>query len=160
MDPSQKANRLAAILITGLLVGTLDITAAIIHFIIPTYRNPILIFQYIASGMISREAAFAGGLGTAALGLAAHYFIATCWTALYYFAYPTVSRAIPNKVWAGLSYGVVVWLVMNLVVLPSFLITAYPLKLTTSSIIGVLILMVAVGLPVSFRATRFYSISK
>ena len=144
-----------AILLTGLLVGTLDAGAAIVNFIIPAWRNPIRIFQYIASGVFGRDIAFADPLVMPLLGLIFHYIIAVSWTAAYFLAYPKLKLVWKNTVLGGVAYGAVVWALMNLIVLPLSRVPAGPLRLAPS-ITGMLILMVMVGLPVAFRANHFY----
>jgi hypothetical protein len=146
---------LITILLTGLLVGTLDAAAAVIQFIIPTWRNPVRIFEFIASGVFGTNA-FSGGPVMAVIGLLFHYFIATAWTSLFFTVYPRIPWLAKNKVTGGLVYGVLIWLMMNLVILPLSNVPHFPVRMTNAGI-GMLILMFAVGLPVSFRAHKYYS---
>ena len=143
------------ILVTGLLVGTLDAGAAVIQFIIPTMRNPVRIFEYIASGVFGMKA-FSGGAVMAVMGLSFHYFIATAWTSLFFTVYPRIPWLAKNKVAGGLLYGVFIWLMMNLVILPLSNVPQFPIRVTGAAI-GVLILMLVVGLPISLRANKYYS---
>jgi hypothetical protein len=55
----------------GLLVGTLDKLSAIVNFKIATGKDPVLIFQYIASGVFGKEA-YIGSL-MPVLGLIFHF---------------------------------------------------------------------------------------
>jgi hypothetical protein len=78
------------------------------------------VLQYIASGLFGMGS-FQGGLKTAGIGALLHYFIAFVVGAVYYAAsikLPTLHK-YPVK-W-GLTYGVVVHLVVNYVVLHSLL---------------------------------------
>ena len=143
------------ILITGLLVGTLDAAAAVIQFIIPTPRNPMRIFEYIASGVFGTNA-FSGGPVMAVMGLFFHYFIATAWTSLFFTVYPRIPWLAKNKVVSGLLYGVVIWLMMNLVILPLTNVPHIPIRVTGAAI-GMIILMLVVGLPISLRTNKYYS---
>ena len=104
------------ILWSGLLVGTLDAVAAIINYCIPTVRNPVRIFQYIASGVFGMNA-FSDGMLMPILGLIFHYFISTFWTLLFFLLYPKINWLGKSWIISGLGYGVFVWLAMNLVVL-------------------------------------------
>ncbi|HET8647044.1 MAG TPA: hypothetical protein VFO85_16225, partial [Vicinamibacteria bacterium] len=82
-----------AILLGGLVAGTMDITAAILLYArrgVP----PLRILQSVASGLLGR-AAFTGGVPTAALGLALHFFIATTAAAVYVLA----ARRLPLARW-------------------------------------------------------------
>jgi hypothetical protein len=138
-----------ALLYGSLVVGILDLADAFIFFGLRGAR-PIRILQSIASGLLGR-AAFSGGLRTAVLGAALHFFIAFVVVATFFVAsrYLAVLRRFP--VWSGLMYGVVVYLVMNFVVLPlsaagrgSF---AWPVVAN-----GLIIHMLGVGLPSSLFA--------
>jgi hypothetical protein len=132
-----------------LVVGILDAADALIFFGLRGAK-PIRIFQSIASGLLGR-AAFSGGVRTAMLGAALHFFIAFMIVATFFLA----SRRIPilrrSPVWSGLIYGIAVYLVMNLVVLPlsaagrgSF---SWPVVAN-----GLIIHMLGVGLPTSLFA--------
>jgi uncharacterized membrane protein YagU involved in acid resistance len=144
-----------AILLTGLLAGTLDITAAIIQFCIPTPRNPVRIFEFIASGVFGTSA-FSTGPVMAFLGLVFHYFIAIAWTSVFFTLYPRIPWLAHNKVLGGLLYGIIVWLMMNLVILPLSNVPHFPIRFP-QALIGVAILMIAIGLPISLRASKYYS---
>jgi hypothetical protein len=142
------------ILLTGLLVGTLDAIAAVIQFIIPTWRNPVRIFEYIASGVFGTNA-FSGGPVMVLIGLLFHYFIATAWTSLFFTLYPRIPWLAKNKVVGGLVYGVFIWLMMNMVILPMSNVPHFPFRVSGAAI-GMVILMLVVGLPISFCTNRYY----
>jgi len=146
---------IATIALAGLVAGTLDATAACVDFVLKTGRNPIRVFQFIATGVFGR-AALTGGWTMALCGVLFHYFIATSWAAGYYLVYPKLPR-LPAFV-LGLAYGVVVWAGMNLVVVPLSNVPGRPLELV-SAVKSMAILMVCVGLPIALivgrgRATR------
>jgi uncharacterized membrane protein YagU involved in acid resistance len=138
-------------------VGTLDITAAIVQTLI--YKgNIIRLFQFIASGVFG-TGSFSGGLPFAFYGLIFHYGIAFCWTVIFFVAYPRVKFLSENKIVAGLCYGLFVWLIMNRVVLPLSNIPPRAFELTRAAL-AALILIAAIGLPLSFLAASFYSKKK
>src|SRR5216684_4649133 len=68
----------------GLTAGVLDSIDAVITFGLKG-MNSIQVLQYIASGALGGDA-FKGGLATAALGAALHFFIAFVVAAVYYTA--------------------------------------------------------------------------
>ena len=70
----------------GLTVGALDLLDAIVFFGLRNGVAPVRIPQSIAAGLVGRPAAVAGGLSTAALGVALHFFIATTIVAVFYLA--------------------------------------------------------------------------
>jgi uncharacterized membrane protein YagU involved in acid resistance len=143
-----------AILPAGLLVGTLDIIAAIVLTIIRG-GTVMRLFQFIASGVFGNEA-FSGGTLYAVYGLIFHYCIAMVWTIIYFLLAGKIAASQRHKVVAGVLYGVLVWIVMNLVVLPLSRTPDIPFNLT-SAIIGIVVLILAIGLPLSHLANRFFS---
>jgi hypothetical protein len=143
-----------AILVTGLLAGTLDISAAIIQYLIKTRNNPVKIFNYIASGVFGK-AAYTDGRVMPVVGLLFHYCIAIIFTAFFFLIYPKIKFLSKNIVLSGLLYGIFTWLVMNFIVVPLSAISGFPSSVL-QSVIGCLILMFAIGLPVAIMAYRYY----
>jgi len=90
---------------TTFLAGTLDITAAFINSYLRSEVTPDIVLQYIASGVLGREA-FSGGLGTAFLGLIFHYLIAFVWTLIFFKLYPLLRIKPTYQIPAGLIYGI------------------------------------------------------
>ena len=108
----------------GLIAGFLDIAAVIVFY---GFRgvSATRILQGVAAGLVGRDAAAAGGAATAALGLGIHFCIALSAAAVF-FALSRRFRVLARVPFvSGPVYGVVVWLVMNLAVLP---LTATPPK--------------------------------
>lgn len=139
------------ILIAGLAAGTLDILAAI--FILAG-GNATGTFKYIASGAFGKSA-LSGGNEMVAWGILFHYLIATSWTALYFILYPRLPILKRNKWINALVYGIIVWSLMNLVVLPMSQITQRPF--TWAGVLeNMAILSVCIGLPASLLAERYY----
>jgi hypothetical protein len=64
-------NTARAILLGGLIVGTLDITDAIVFFGLTRNVRPYRIFQSVASGLLGR-ASYSGGMKTVVLGAFLH----------------------------------------------------------------------------------------
>ena len=97
-SPRLRASR--AILYGTLVVGTLDAIDALVFFGLRSGATPVRIFQGIASGWLGRSAS-TGGLRTAALGLATHYFIAFGIVATYFVVsrrvLATSAMAVPQR---------------------------------------------------------------
>ena len=146
-------NMISAIAWAGLLAGTLDILAACGNFSIQTGRDPTIVLKFVASGALGPDA-LAGGWLTALAGLFFHFVIAFSWTTLFFIVYPKLPRG--NWIVYGLVYGVVVWLLMNLVVLPMTRIQARPFN-WNSAITGAIILMLMIGLPISYLARKYHT---
>ena len=141
-----------AVLRAGLVSGVLDITAAIVvyaHF----GRQTIPLLQGIASGLLGK-AAFSGGVATALLGLACHFFIATSAAAVYFAASRQFPVLLQHAVAAGAAYGVVVYFFMQLVVIPLSAIGPRPFSLQ-ATIIGVAIHIPCVGLAIALTLRRY-----
>lgn len=154
MQQDSKSNLFRAVLVPWLIVGTLDIIAAMIQTALAG-GNQVRLFQYIASGVYGASA-FDGGVGIAALGLLFHYGIALTWTIFFFIIYPRLSFASSNRVLAGIGYGLVVWFVMNRIVLPLSNVPQRPFDLGRSAIAAA-VLIVAIGLPLSFLASRYFA---
>jgi len=112
------------------------------------------IFRGIASGVFGKRA-MTGGIEMAYYGLLFHYMIALCWTSLYFLIFPYISFWGTQKLAAGLLYGIFVWCMMNLVVLP-IVFSRPPSFHFPASLTGVLLLMFLIGLPIAFIVPRYY----
>ncbi len=143
------------ITVAGLVAGTLDILAAIlVYSVIQQATTPTLILQFIASGIFGK-AAFAGGWTMAFYGLIFHFFIALSFATAYFLAFPYFSFFKTRKMLAGLVYGLFVWMIMNMTVLP-LVFQRMPAFQWEGAITGIVILMLCVGLPVSFITHKYY----
>jgi len=139
----------------GLLAGTLDILAAMLSYAFQTGKNPVAVLNFVASGVFG-TAAFSCGTGMAVWGLVFHYAIAFGFAALFVWVYPKWALLRKKTVVAGLGYGVFAWLVMNLLVVP--LSRTPKLPFTSSGVlVGVAVLMLCIGLPISLVVSRFYA---
>ncbi|MEP6901187.1 MAG: hypothetical protein ABJA66_05525 [Actinomycetota bacterium] len=149
----EKSGGLRAILLAGLTAGALDITAASVNLWIIAEKSPLWTFQSVAGGLLGSEKTHNGGYGTAALGLAIHFFIALTAAAIYYLASRKLKFMVSQAVLSGMLYGIFVWLFMNLIVLP-----LTPLKITYafgSVVTGLIIHILCIGLPIALIIRRF-----
>jgi hypothetical protein len=128
------------------VAGTLDITAAVTYYPMTAGVRPERILQGIASGVLGSRA-FAGGAGAAVLGLLFHYLIALIWTVLFFLAAERFKALTRHAILIGLAYGVVVWAVMNLIVLPLSNVRRGPFN-PVQAAIAALILIFCIGLPI------------
>jgi hypothetical protein len=139
---AQKPRALAPILVGGLVAGALDATSAFITFGSGMPRG-------IASGLLGAKA-FQGGTATWILGLLLHFFIAVCAAAVYWLASRRLEFLRTHFFVCGLFYGIAVFLVMNLVVLP---VSAVPFPVGPFTVAGLyqglLAHMFLVGLPIA-----------
>ena len=145
--PSAKRNAVLAIAVGGLIAGTLDLTQACILF---GWDIPLA----IAGGLLGPQA-FHGGAATYVLGVCLHFFIALSAATIYYAASRRLSFLKEHWPLCGLFYGIGLFLVMNLIVLPlSALHVRGPYELA-GLIQGLVVHMFLIGLPISFSVQRF-----
>jgi len=139
-----------AILTAGLVVGAMDITSAIVLTLLRG-GTIMRLMQFIASGLLGKSA-FQGGLATAALGLALHFVIAFGLVTVFYFASLKLAFLRQRPVPSGIAYGLIVFAVMNLIVLP--LSAATPRHSLSGDLIQIAIHMFIIGLPTSLLLHR------
>ncbi len=114
--PVKRLSTFSALVGGGLTVGSFDITYAILFW---AFRGvaPTRVFQSVAAGVLGR-ASFSGGVKSALLGAALHYFIAFSIVVVYWLAARTLILLRRYAVICGVIYGVLVYVVMNYVVIP------------------------------------------
>jgi hypothetical protein len=148
-----KKSLFATILIAWLIVGSLDLSCAAIQTLIYNAK-PVKMLQYIASGVFGKEA-FSTEMPYAVYGFIFHYCIALIWTVLFFLVYPQIKFLSKNKIVTGIIYGIFIWTMMTRVVLPLSNTAAGTFKLK-NAIIAASILSLAIGIPLSFMAYRYY----
>lgn len=102
-----------AAIIAGLVAGIIDIGAAALI----NHVGPALILQAIASGVIGIKS-YAGGAATILLGLALQLAMSIVIAGIYALAATRLAWLRSRAVLAGLAFGVGVFVVMNMVVVP------------------------------------------
>ena len=144
-----------AILYGGLTVGTLDFLDAWIFFGIRNGSTPVSIGHSIAAGLLGSAASRAGGVPTALLGVALHYFIAFSIVTVFVLASRFIPVLVKKPVVFGILYGIAVYFFMNWVVIPLSAIGGTP-RLIFNPVFfnGILIHMFGVGLPSALFASR------
>jgi hypothetical protein len=147
-------NPFVFILISGLIVGTVDGMAAVVWHYAAGGKDPAGIFKFIASCLIGKRA-FGGGTEIVLLGVFLHYCIATIFSAFFYFLCAKVKAFKGHNLSYGALYGLFVWAVMNLIVLP-IIIHSIPSN-PKNIIIGLIIHILCVGIPMSLILGRFSS---
>jgi hypothetical protein len=138
------------ILVTGLIAGALDAVAAVLFFLARGNKQPGALFRYIASAVYGK-AAFTGGAGMIAMGILFHFAIAFFWVGCYFALYPLIAGLNTGIIIDAVVYGLVVWAMMNLVVVPLSRAARRPASLSFI-LINMLILMIAIGMPCVYGA--------
>jgi len=132
-----------AILLGGLIAGTLDIGAAALI----NGRSPLVILLVIASGLLGK-ASFQGGLPAVILGLLLQWLMIA---AIYVLVSNRIGELKQHWIAGGLAYGVGVFVVMNYVVVPLSEIGRIP-QFTGWTLGGNLLAMLGFGLLIAFFA--------
>lgn len=140
--------RIRAILVGGLAAGLFDILFAMHSW---SWRVP----RAIAAGLLGPEALKSESMGIWTLGLALHFFITCVAATIYYAASRRLVFLRQHWLICGLFFGIAVWLVMNLVVLPLSALHntgPYTWKGMTQ---GLLVHMFLVGVPIAWSVKKF-----
>jgi hypothetical protein len=143
----RESKAVLAIFVGGLIAGALDLTAAFLTYGMGTPRA-------IAGGLLGRSA-MQGGAGTYVLGVLLHFFIACSAAAIYYAASRRLGFMTEHAVVCGMFYGIAIFLVMNLVVLPLSALHAKGPYQLRGLIQGLLVHMIIIGLPIALSVKRF-----
>ena len=104
---------LQAILLGGLVAGTVDIGAASLI----NGRSPVFIGQIIAGGLLGKGS-LDGGMRTAAVGVALQWAMSIIIAALYVLASTRLDALRRSWLLFGILYGIPVYFVMEYVVVP------------------------------------------
>jgi hypothetical protein len=147
-----KSRALPAIASAGLIAGILDIISAFV-LAYPKGVRPVRVLQGVAAGLLGRESAMQGGLATATLGLAIHFFIAFVAASVFYLASCKIVWLTRQAVISGLLYGIAIYLVMYWIVMP----LAYPGVHPSISrdVTAVCVHMFLIGLPIALVVRHF-----
>ena len=147
----KKSEAFRAILMAGLVVGVLDISSA---FVIWWQRGVGARrgLQGIAAGLLGAKS-FDGGLVTASLGLALHFFVALVVVSIFYLASRKIEFLTIHPVVSGVLYGIGVYIVMYWFVLPM----AFPTfrHRMGNELLAVAIHISLIGLPCALIVRRY-----
>ena len=136
----------------GAIGGTLDILFAI-TFAWFNGAAPQQLLQTVASGLLGK-ASYDGGPPTAALGLLAHFVLSFLWAGVFWIAARRIAFLTRQPVLAGVLFGIVVFFVMRLVVLP---LSAFPHPVTFRPLawgLDLLSHMFLFGVPIALSARK------
>jgi hypothetical protein len=148
-----RSTLIGASIVAGLLIAGLRQLDVFVVFSLLLKVPYMVVLQFIASGLLG-SAAFAGGRGSALLGLSLHVVFSLVIAAVFMLAATRLPVLRRNLILGGLLYGVVVYVVMNFVVTP--LSAAPPPEGISLAVIveGILGHAVLIGLPLAIIARR------
>jgi uncharacterized membrane protein YagU involved in acid resistance len=142
-----------AVLITGLVAGTFDISDAFIFSYLYRGISPVRVLQSVASGALG-QSSYSLGIRSALLGLFFHFLIALTATMLFYLASRKLPILLQRPIAFGALYGVTVYVFMYYVVMPLSKIgrtpTLSPVSLTNQLSIHIL----GIGITIAYLLSR------
>ena len=145
------------VVLGGLALATLDGLFATQFWRIAAGMPWTRVFQSVAAGVLGLDASVAGGESTAWLGVGLHYAIAMCFVVAYTLVAARADALVRRPMMFGALYGLVLYAVMNLLVIPLSAIGHLP-KFDNIPWVSSSIVMHAVfGLICAFAARRALS---
>ena len=142
-----------AILVGGGTAALFDIVYAFVRNGIGG-RDPLWVLQFVASGLLGKDA-FKHGVMAGAIGLLAHTAILLIAATIYYFASRKLIVLKNQALLMGALFGIGVYLFMNFVAVP---ISAVPFRMTydvPKLLEGFFSHAVLVGLPIAFAIKKW-----
>jgi len=117
--PVQNRNSLLRSIVSGgVIIGTLHLVIQSFIVFSLLYKVPFIsVVQYVASGALG-DAAFAGGLATALLGVIFHYLISFVIAAVFIMSATRIPLLRRNAIVGSILFGVAAWFVMGFIVIP------------------------------------------
>jgi uncharacterized membrane protein YagU involved in acid resistance len=142
------------IVLGGLIIG-------IVQFVLQEWivfsvlqQNPLMaVLQYITSGILG-NAAFEGGIATALIGVLIHFFISLVIAGVFILSAERIPLLRRHAIAGALLYGIGVFIVMNMIVIPLSAAPAIPPPTLPWLIEIVLDHMLVVGLPLGILVRR------
>ncbi len=150
-----KSSAFKTILLAWVIVGSLDILSAFVDYYLKTGKGPAGVLKFIASGVFGKEA-FGNDDSMIWIGLLLHFTIALLFTLVFFLLYPRLKFLRIDIALTAIIIGIIIWLIMNLVVVPLSNTTKYPFN-PAYAIKAVLILIFMIGFPLSIIFKRYYA---
>jgi hypothetical protein len=143
---------LKPIVIATLIAGTLDILSAFV-FAGMAGMTVIGVLRFVASGPFGD--APTATMGWAAVGLLVHFAIMACMVTAYMMVAPRFPMLLQHPILAGFAYGILLWLIMYWIVMPTRFGIPYPhtLRGIAEALFSHCVL---VGIPIALVATRYF----
>ena len=152
-----------AVLLTGLIAGILDLILGVFgYYFLVTGHLPENMSVYMKNVLrYISSAAFGKGVGNETTmevaGLLFHFFIALSFAWFYFLIYPNVKLLRKSVFLSAFLYGLFVWAVMNMVVVPLSALHAPAIPPDyRKAAYQALVLIVCIGFPIAARAHAFY----
>ena len=142
----------------GVIIGTLHLVMQNFLVFSLLYKIPFIsVVQYIASGALG-DAAFAGGIATALLGVIFHYLISFVVAAVFIMSAARIPLLRRNVIVGSILFGVAAWFVMSFIVIPLSAAPQLPPPTLFQLIEGIIDHALTVGLPLGIIVQRNASV--
>ena len=153
--PVQNRNApLRSIAVGGIIIGTLHLIIQDFLVFSLLYKTPFIsVLQYIASGALG-EAAFAGGLATALLGVFFHYLISFVIAGVFILSAARIPLLRRNLIVGSLLFGFGAFVVMNFIVIPLSAAPVLPPPTLFQLIETIIDHILTIGLPLGIIVRR------
>lgn len=139
-----------SVIITTLIAGTLDLSAASIQAWYTAGVSPRQLLTYIASGVWGEDA-YNGGDAMLFFGLLFHFIIVFACVGCFFWIYPKWAFLRRSLLLNALLIGLLAWLITTQIILRFSSIPAQELH-WKNALIAIAILMICIGLPTAFAA--------
>lgn len=152
--PTTRNSFLRLCVISGLIIGTAH--AISYHWLISGVLSgyPITaVYQYIASAALG-ESAFAGSVATTLLGVLFHFIVSLIVASVFVLSASQISLLRRHPVVGSLLYGLGVFIVMNMIVIPLSAAPILPAPTTFQLISNLLEHILVIGLPLGLIVRR------
>ena len=152
----KNSRAIRAIIAAGLVVGVLDISSALVIWL---QRGVALLrgLQGIAAGLLGPKS-YEGGIVTAGLGLALHFFVAFVVVSIFYLASQRIPFLTKQPFVSGMFYGIGVYIVMYWFVLPTAFSTFR--HRFSNELLAVAVHISLIGLPTAFIMRRYSQLTE
>ena len=144
---------LRSIAIGGITIAILQLIHQWIVISVLGKTPDILVLQYIASGALG-DAAFAGGITTAVIGLIFHLLISLAIAGVFILSADRIPLLRRSPIPSALLYGFGVWIVMNLIVTPLSATPPIDAPTTPQILESIVEHMLVIGLTVGMLVRR------
>lgn len=149
MDHGNRLMLMKRIVLATLIAGTLDIGSAFVYAML-AQRPPLAVPIGIASAVW--PGAVRAGMAGVLAGLLVHFTIMSAMVAVYVTAIAKLRWSGRHPVLSGGLYGLILWAVMSLVVLPLRWPSLFPHFTTVNVVEQLFSHIVLVGIPIAWLA--------
>jgi hypothetical protein len=142
------------LVISGIVGGLHALVNCLVQFIF--FRSsPVYVFQFASSTLLGTSA-FESGLSSVLPGIALYFVISFIFVSLFVVATSGIPVLARYPIVVGTVYGLLIWIIINLIVLP--ISASPPIDLAFVKVyINVLIYIGTIGIPITNFVSKFYS---